>query len=535
MKKDLQRKIVPLAALTGIVQKRHAAAQVVVQSHGVFDLIHPGILNHLQQARRQGDLLIVTVIKDKDVRRGPGRPVFTEAMRAMGVAALEPVDYVCVVDDDPPLDCVRRIRPDVLARGQPHAQRDPAAEQQILKVEQDLRFERVRVHHTTGLRFDWSRLREGFLDLYPAETRHFLGEFARRYSSHELAAWLEGMQDLRVLVVGDAIIDEYCYCSPLAKSAKSQVVATKYQQDEAFAGGIFAIANHLSGLCDRVDLVTLLGREDSREEFARNHLRQNVGTKFFYRPDGPTTIKRRYIHQGQKLFEINYINDNDIGPPVESEISEYLAAAAPRYDLVLVSNFGHGFLTAPIIRTLERGARYLAVNAQINAANTGFNLITKFGRPRFVCLDEAEARLATQNRFGPPDEVAQQLVRRLEPDCLIVTLGKKGSVGIDRGGQINFTPVFSAKVVDTVGAGDTFFSFAALCAARGLPLEVTSFVGNAVGALAVQIVGNKRPVEKYELLELVHSLLASARSETALLPPAGPRPRRRRRGQPAAV
>jgi sugar/nucleoside kinase (ribokinase family) len=89
----------------------------------------------------------------------------------------------------------------------------------------------------------------------------------------------------------------------------------------------------------------------------------------------------------------------------------------------------------------------------------------------------------------------------------MVTLGKRGSVGLNAEGEMNRTPVFSSKVIDTIGAGDAFFSFTAPCFARGLPLDLVSFVGNAVGALAVQIVGNKKSVEKYELFAFIDAVL----------------------------
>ncbi|HEX8949276.1 MAG TPA: PfkB family carbohydrate kinase, partial [Dissulfurispiraceae bacterium] len=76
-----------------------------------------------------------------------------------------------------------------------------------------------------------------------------------------------------------------------------------------------------------------------------------------------------------------------------------------------------------------------------------------------------------------------------------------------REGNVNRTPIFSTKVIDTIGAGDAFFAFTAPCFARDLPLDMVSFIGNAVGALAVQIVCNKKPVEKHELLEFIHAIL----------------------------
>ncbi|MBU1759797.1 MAG: cytidyltransferase, partial [Bacteroidetes bacterium] len=134
----------------------------------------------------------------------------------------------------------------------------------------------------------------------------------------------------------------------------------------------------------------------------------------------------------------------------------------------------------------------IAVNTQTNAANSGYNMITKYKNPNYVCLDETEIRLAAQDRSGDIEDIMKNIIKTIESEYIIVTLGKKGSIGIDREGHMNRTPIFSSKVVDTVGAGDAFFSFTAPCFAKGLSLDLVSFIGNAVGALAVQIVCNKK-------------------------------------------
>ena len=99
------------------------------------------------------------------------------------------------------------------------------------------------------------------------------------------------------------------------------------------------------------------------------------------------------------------------------------------------------------------------------------------------------------------------MAKTVNSDYFIVTRGKNGSIGVNRNSEINRTPVFSTKVVDTVGAGDAFFSYTATCIAQGMPLDLVSFIGNVVGAIAVQIVCNKKSVEKYEVLEFIHALL----------------------------
>ena len=95
------------------------AGKTVVFTNGVFDLLHPGHVRCLQQARGLGDVLVVAVNADASVRRnkGEGRPVTSEAERAELLAALECVDVVTVFDEDTPAEVIRAVQPDVLVKG----------------------------------------------------------------------------------------------------------------------------------------------------------------------------------------------------------------------------------------------------------------------------------------------------------------------------------------------------------------------------------------------------------------------------------
>ena len=509
MNTSIKSKILLFDDLIKKVGELKQSGKTVVQSHGIFDLIHPGIINHLTEAKDQGNILIVTVIKDKNVRRGSGRPIFPEKMRALNVASLEQVDYVCVVDEDVPFECVKKIKPDIFAKGQAYKERHRMIYHKLYEEEREFYFGKSKIYETKGFSFSSSHIINNFMDIYSEETKHFLKQLSVTHPFKQIAQYINDLKGLKVLVCGDGIIDEYHYCESMGKSAKSLIVANRYVTHEVFAGGAFIVANHISGLCDQVHLVTLLGKDNSKKDFISTNLRPNVATKFFYRNDGPTIVKKRYINQytNQKLFEVNYMNDKDIDGTCESKVMDHLKSILPMYDLVLVSDFGHGFITKNIIKVIEKYSNKYAVNTQTNAANTGYNMITKYTNPDFVCLDETEARFATQNKFGDIEIIAKNILETINAGHLIVTLGKKGSVGIDKSGKFNKTPIFSTKVIDTVGAGDAFFSFTAPCFAHGMPLDLVSFVGNAVGALAVQIVGNKKPVEKHELLEFIHGIL----------------------------
>ena len=113
-----------LEELVAAVQGLRGQGKTVVQCHGVFDLLHPGHIRHLQAAKRLGDALVVTVTPDRFVNKGPGRPAFPEGLRAESLAALGCVDLVAVNRWPTAVEAIALIRPDVYAKGRDYA--DPS-------------------------------------------------------------------------------------------------------------------------------------------------------------------------------------------------------------------------------------------------------------------------------------------------------------------------------------------------------------------------------------------------------------------------
>src|SRR3989338_10947382 len=114
---EANKKIKTLKNLAKIINVLKGKGKRIVQCHGVFDLIHLGHIRHFNLAKKEGDILVVSVTRDKYVKRGPGRPIFNEHLRAEALASLAVTDYVCIVDSPTAVECIKVLKPHVYAKG----------------------------------------------------------------------------------------------------------------------------------------------------------------------------------------------------------------------------------------------------------------------------------------------------------------------------------------------------------------------------------------------------------------------------------
>jgi len=509
MDTKITKKMKTLNALAKITADLKQKGKRIVHCHGVFDLIHLGHIRHFNLAKKEGDVLVVTLTTDRHVKRGPGRPIFNEHLRAETLASLAITDYVCIIDSPTATECIRTLKPDIYAKGKDYKEKEKDVTGKIYEEEEAVNSVGGRLAFTDDITFSSSSLINEHLDVYPPRTIKYLRAIAKRYSIDLITERLHSLKDLKVLVIGDAIIDQYHYCTPMGKSSKEHLVVNKYVSEESFAGGSLATANNVANVCGKVDLLTALGEKNNFEDFVKSRLSPNITPHFFYRPDISTIIKRRFVSDQarRKLFEICYMKDDYISNEEEAKIAQHLEKTIKSYDLVIASDFGHGLLTKRIRKLICSKARYLALNVQTNSANIGFNLVTKYPRADCVCVDEMELRFATHDKFSDLRTHAKKIYQDLRCKHIIATRGAQGSLCYSRPGGFHETPAFSYSIVDAIGAGDAFFAFVAPCFAKGMPQDLVSFIGNAVGSLAVQIVCNREPVKLVDLVKFITRLL----------------------------
>ncbi|MFC1679213.1 PfkB family carbohydrate kinase [Elusimicrobiota bacterium] len=501
-------KIKTLGELKKLLPGARKKGRRIALCHGVFDLLHPGHIVHFREARRHGDILIVTVTPDRYVNKGPGRPLFTEQLRMQTLAAIDQVDYVALNEWPTAVETIKTLRPDRYIKGKAYSAPSDDLTGKIVDEETAVRSVGGELVFTDGFTSSSSHLINRFFSVYSPETQEYLQDFRSRHNAGEIIDHLNRLRDLKVLVVGEAILDQYCYCEPVGKSPKQTVVSTKFLSQESFAGGAIATANHVAGFCKSATLLTTLGPDASEEEFIRSKLRRNTNIKVVRTEDRPTVRKRRFLEPSfmGKMFEMQYLDDSPIRPQTEKRLLSHLDDLVKKHDMVVVNDFGHGMLTETLRQYLSSCGKFLALNTQSNSANHGFNTATNYSRADYVALDCPELHLASRNKYGDILALSKQIRTQLQAEMFLVSLGQDGCAILSSAGW-HESPALATRVVDRIGAGDALFAVTSPCAFRGVPPEIMCFIGNCVGAMAVEIVCNRESIDPVGLHKFIDTLL----------------------------
>lgn len=510
-KRSARTKIKTINELEVLSQKARDEGLDVVLCHGVFDLLHMGHVRHLEIAKEEGDLLIVTITADEFVNKGPGRPVFSDQIRAEMLAAIEYVDWVGVNTEPTAENILNAIKPAAYIKGSDYKKDSDDVTGNIISEREAVENNGGRLVFTDDVTFSSSSLINKHLDVYSPSLKRYLDDLRTNRNLQEYLDALESIKDKKILLVGETIIDEYQYVEVMGKAAKENMIASQFKEREVFAGGVIAAANHVAGFCDHVEVITSFGSYESYENLVRDSLHENVKLHSIYRTDAPTTRKCRFIDAGysmRKMFEVYTMDDTPMSAHNTEKLNDLIRSRIHDVDVVIVTDFGHGLINNETMTVLENEAKFLAVNTQSNGGNYGFNLVSKYRKADFVCIDGPEARLATHDKYSDLREIiADKMPQTINCPNVIITQGKRGCLARGENGEVIDVPAVTSSIVDTVGAGDAFFVIAAPLVAAGVSLQDVAFIGNVAGGLKVGIVGHRDSVSKVGLTKFLTALM----------------------------
>lgn len=448
-----------------------------VLAHGCFDLLHLGHIRHLQEARKLGDRLVVSITGDEYVNKGHGRPIFNAQQRAEALLALNCVDEVIVNAAPDAVSAIKRIQPSVFVKGIDYATRESDAG--LLRERAAVEAVGGRLIFTETEKFSSSRLINS--EKFSVEVLQYLEHARAAGFRDQILSAFERADRLKIAFIGEQIIDKYRYVRGLGRASKELMLATVDCGDEAFQGGVIAASKQ--GEWKDVEVITA----------------------------NTFIVKERLVDAdfNRKLFDIYSAQSLDLEDQQRRSFKRKLDLVLDQCDVAIVLDFGHGLLDKDDRKQISSDKSvFTAVNAQTNAGNYGYNKVNKYQRADFVCVDAPEARLATGMATDDLPDVLVALLESIDTPAVLVTHGRFGSYHINKSLVAGHAPSFVDGGIDTMGAGDATLAVVSPLLAAGLSLEAAALVGNVAGAIKLSILGHKRHVGREEIVKTVEALLA---------------------------
>jgi len=511
-------KLRSLSFLANFSKEKKSLGNKIVLCHGVFDFPHLGHIKHFMAAKKFGDYLIVSITEDKHVNKGINRPIYNEKQRVEFLSAFSTIDYIHVDRNANAKNIISKLKPNIYAKGQDYNFSKNAFKTGSYQVDLtgNIFKEKAAVEKAGGKiiftdeeSFSSSKnINEISME---KEVIYTLKKIKKKYPFHKVQKIINDISKLKILVIGDTIIDKYIHVSALGKPSKENIIATQHNREEMYLGGLFGTVNNLSAFCDRIDFITVIGKERKYKNFVKKNIARNINRRIIFQTKNQTTVKTRFVqrihYSLNKMFEIYEMNDHPIDEKIENKIHDFLNSNLRKYDVVIVNDYGHGLFTKKLVNILCSKSKFLAVNAQVNAGNKGYNLISKYHKASYYCMAIDEARMAISDKHANVDNIPQRILKITKGKYTIITLGSKGSIG-SRNGKYSFLmPAITKTTLDTMGAGDAFLSISSPVLYLTKSIELASFVGNTAGAIQVRIEGLRHSLNKLKFLQYCNTLL----------------------------
>ncbi len=478
--------------------------------HGVFDILHIGHIKHFEQAKKIADVLIVSVTADEFVNKGPNRPAFNQNLRMQSIAALKDVDYVCLSNSKSAIKNLNIIKPNFYIKGKEYKFSSNDLTGEIKNEINVLRKNKGTIYFTQGITSSSSMLLNKFFTNFSNDQEKFINKIKKNFSFDRIQKLINEHKKSTALVVGETIVDQYNFTEAIGKSGKEPNLVLRDIKTEQYLGGAVAIAANLAQFCKKVYLLTMLGQNSEFIKDIKKKLPKNVSISFIKKKKSPTIVKKRYLDllSKTKLFGIYKINDDVLDSKQESSLNKKLETLKNKSDFVVVSDYGHGFISKKISKKISNFKKFVALNAQINANNIGYHSLKNYKNIDFVIINEKELRHELRDRNGELNFLIRKFCREQNIKDLVVTRGSLGATLYNTQKKKFYNcPAFADKILDKIGSGDTMLTQSSITLTKSKDRNLSLFLGSLAAAESVKNFGNKNTITKDIFLKSIQHLL----------------------------
>lgn len=463
---------------------------------GNFNILHSGHLRLFRYAKELAKKLYVGVnSEDRSTNK-----VVAQNIRIENLKSINLIDKVIVIDKSIK-KLIEDIKPDIVLKGKEHEKKNNIEKSIIEKYGGKLIFGSGEIFIKTS-----DLVKNKSNPKYNKFTTNISADFLKRNKiklDSDIIAIIKKFKNLKTLVIGDLIIDEYIESIPLGMSQEDPTIVVSPFSSNKFVGGAGIVAAHASNLGSKVDFISVCG-DDELYEYAKIELKKNNVKTFLIKDfSRPTTLKKRYRAKNKTLLRVSHLNQSMIEKHIQAKILKIIKEKIDNYNLVVFSDFNYGCLPENLIKKITdlciSKNIYVVADCQ---SSSQIGDISKYKNTYLITPTEREARLAMKDNQSGLIVLCQNILKKTKSKNIFLKLGEEGVIIYSSDGSKSKTDSVSAlnpSAKDVAGAGDSMLISSGLSIAAGADIWTSSLIGSIAAAIQVSKTGNL-PITSYDIL-----------------------------------
>ena len=251
----MKKKIITTTNASNIINELKKKGKKIAMCHGVFDLLHIGHLDHFSETKGFSDILIVSLTKDQYVNKGPNRPVFNLDNRIKFLINIDKVDFVFVSPGASAVESIKILKPDFYVKGPDYKNFNNDITKKIQPEIKEVKKYGGNIVFTESPTQSSSKLLNSNFSIYNEKQNKFIQNLKKKIKINQILDKIKDFKKLKIVVVGEMIIDQYIFCNAIGKSGKDPVLMLNELYAEKYIGGVGAIARNLSSFCNKISIL----------------------------------------------------------------------------------------------------------------------------------------------------------------------------------------------------------------------------------------------------------------------------------------
>jgi len=452
---------------------------------GNFNVLHPGHVRVLRFAQELGGYLVVGLHPDN----APG--VDAPVMERMEAVSSNRYVTSAFAMDERIEDVIRSLKPTIVVKGREHENLQNPEESVLKEIGAKLVFSSGEMLRPT--------VSEIGHEIDPRKRSILPYGFLKRHNIKlpQLLSVIKRFGDLRVMVIGDLIVDDYVECDPVGMSQEDPTLVVTPRETKRFVGGAGIVAAHGQSLGAQVTFISVTGHDELSDSIMKKLEGYGVTTILFKDNTRPTTLKQRLRASGKTLLRVSHLRQHTISKELADKIFDTVQSGLSKTDLILFSDFSYGCLPHNLVSKIMQVARQAGITIGADSqVSSQIGDISKFKKASIITPTELEARLAVNKEAENLSVLSEELFKKMECENVILTLGADGVLIRARtnSGSEKFStdriPALNSEPKDVAGAGDSLFCVASLAVTLGESLWTAALLGSIAAASQVGRVGN---------------------------------------------